>query len=80
MTLRLLMEPSAKDHPQPEKETGFSDSTSPQTKPGSVCKAVTKAGKPCRAAATQSGCCYFHANPAKAAELVESAAEDTMAR
>jgi hypothetical protein len=33
------------------------------------CKALTKAGKPCRAAATAGGLCYFHANPNKAAEL-----------
>jgi hypothetical protein len=33
------------------------------------CKARTKAGKPCRAAATEGGRCFFHANPAKASEL-----------
>jgi hypothetical protein len=33
------------------------------------CRAVTKAGKPCKAAATGGGLCFFHANPAKAAEL-----------
>jgi len=33
------------------------------------CKARTKAGKPCRAAATEGGLCYFHANPSKASEL-----------
>jgi hypothetical protein len=33
------------------------------------CKARTKAGKPCRAAATEGGLCFFHANPNKAAEL-----------
>jgi hypothetical protein len=32
------------------------------------CKARTKAGKRCRAPATAGGLCYFHANPAKAAE------------
>lgn len=36
---------------------------------GSRCKAQTKAGKPCRAAATGGGLCFFHANPNKAAEL-----------
>jgi hypothetical protein len=33
------------------------------------CKATTKAGKPCRAAATRGGHCFFHANPNKASEL-----------
>ncbi len=32
------------------------------------CKAITKAGEPCRAAATAGGLCFFHANPNKAAE------------
>jgi len=35
----------------------------------SRCKGVTKAGKPCRAAATAGGMCFFHANPNKASEL-----------
>jgi hypothetical protein len=35
----------------------------------SRCKARTKAGKPCRAAATEGGLCFFHANPDKASEL-----------
>jgi len=33
------------------------------------CKGQTKAGKPCRAAATEGGLCFFHANPDKASEL-----------
>jgi hypothetical protein len=33
------------------------------------CKARTKAGKPCRAAASDGGLCFLHANPNKAAEL-----------
>jgi len=33
------------------------------------CKGQTKAGKPCRAAATEGGFCYFHADPDRAAEL-----------
>jgi hypothetical protein len=33
------------------------------------CKGRTRAGKPCPAAATPGGLCYFHANPNKAAEL-----------
>ncbi len=33
------------------------------------CKALAKNGKPCRAAATASGLCFFHANPDKASEL-----------
>jgi Family of unknown function (DUF5763) len=33
------------------------------------CQALTKAGKPCRAAATEGGLCFFHANPSKAVEL-----------
>jgi hypothetical protein len=33
------------------------------------CQALTKHGKPCRAAATEGGLCFFHANPNKAAEL-----------
>ncbi len=33
------------------------------------CKSRTKAGKPCRAAATAGGLCYFHANPDKTSEL-----------
>ena len=33
------------------------------------CAGVTKAGKPCRAAATEGGLCFFHANPNKASEL-----------
>jgi hypothetical protein len=35
----------------------------------SRCKARTKNGKPCRAAATTGGLCFFHANPNKASEL-----------
>jgi len=35
----------------------------------SRCNATTKNGKACRAAATEGGLCYFHANPNKAAEL-----------
>jgi len=35
----------------------------------SRCKAKTKRGEPCRAAATEGGLCFFHANPNKAAEL-----------
>ena len=33
------------------------------------CKALTKSGKPCRAAATAGGLCFFHAHPNKASEL-----------
>ena len=33
------------------------------------CKGRTKAGKPCCAAATDGGLCFFHANPNKASEL-----------
>jgi hypothetical protein len=33
------------------------------------CKALAKSGKPCRAAATAGGLCFFHANPTKASEL-----------
>ena len=33
------------------------------------CQGQTKAGKPCRAAATSGGLCFFHANPNKASEL-----------
>lgn len=33
------------------------------------CKAKTKSGKPCQAAATAGGLCFFHANPNKASEL-----------
>ena len=33
------------------------------------CKGRTKAGKPCRAAATDGGLCFLHANPNKASEL-----------
>ena len=33
------------------------------------CKATAKNGKPCRAAATAGGLCFFHANPNKASEL-----------
>lgn len=35
----------------------------------SRCQAMTKSGKPCRAAAMAGGLCYFHANPNKASEL-----------
>jgi hypothetical protein len=35
----------------------------------SRCKSRTKAGKPCGAAATAGGLCFFHANPNKTAEL-----------
>jgi hypothetical protein len=38
-------------------------------RPSSPCQALTKKGKPCRAAATEGGLCFFHANPNKAAEL-----------
>ena len=33
------------------------------------CTGKTKSGKPCRAAATDGGLCFFHANPNKASEL-----------
>lgn len=33
------------------------------------CKAKAKSGQPCRAAATDGGLCFFHANPSKASEL-----------
>lgn len=33
------------------------------------CKSKTKDGKSCRAAATEGGLCFFHANPNKASEL-----------
>ena len=33
------------------------------------CQALTKSGKPCRAAAMEGGLCFFHANPNKAVEL-----------
>jgi hypothetical protein len=33
------------------------------------CRALTKAGTPCRAAVTESGLCFFHANPSKAVEF-----------
>jgi Family of unknown function (DUF5763) len=39
------------------------------TKRGTGCKALTKSGNPCRAAATDTGLCYFHSNPNKVAEL-----------
>jgi len=35
----------------------------------SRCQARTKAGKPCQAAATAGGLCFFHGNPNKASEL-----------
>ena len=33
------------------------------------CKSRTKQGKPCRAAATAGGLCFFHSSPNKAVEL-----------
>jgi hypothetical protein len=33
------------------------------------CQGRTKEGRPCGAAATESGLCYFHTNPNKAVEL-----------
>jgi hypothetical protein len=33
------------------------------------CRSRTKEGKPCHAAATEGGLCFFHANPNKASEL-----------
>ena len=33
------------------------------------CRGKTRQGRPCRAAATEGGLCFFHANPNKAAEL-----------
>jgi hypothetical protein len=33
------------------------------------CRARTKQGKPCKAAAMEGGLCYFHGNPDKVAEL-----------
>lgn len=33
------------------------------------CRAIARSGKPCRAAATGSGSCFFHTYPSKAAEL-----------
>src|SRR6266567_9596400 len=41
----------------------------PANNPEHRCKATTKAGNPCRAAATAGGLCFFHANPNKASEL-----------
>jgi hypothetical protein len=35
----------------------------------SRCNARAKSGKPCGAAATPGGLCFFHANPKKASEL-----------
>jgi hypothetical protein len=35
----------------------------------SRCKARAKTGKPCRAAATAGGLCFFHSSPNKASEL-----------
>ena len=35
----------------------------------SQCRALTKAGKRCRAPAGEGGLCFFHANPKKASEL-----------
>jgi len=35
----------------------------------SRCRAFSKRGEPCRAAATEGGLCFFHANPKKASEL-----------
>ena len=37
--------------------------------PDRYCKGIAKSGKPCRAAATASGLCFFHSNPNKTAEL-----------
>lgn len=37
--------------------------------PNPYCTAVAKSGKPCRAAATAGGLCFFHSNPNKASEL-----------
>ena len=34
-----------------------------------LCKAKAKSGKPCQAAPTAGGLCFFHANPDKAAAL-----------
>ncbi len=33
------------------------------------CKSLAKTGKPCKAAPTEGGLCYFHANPNKASQL-----------
>ena len=33
------------------------------------CKTIAKSGKPCKAAPTESGLCFFHSHPNKAAEL-----------
>jgi hypothetical protein len=35
----------------------------------SRCKATAKTGRPCEAAATASGLCFFHGNPNRASEL-----------
>jgi len=39
------------------------------SKQSTRCQGRTKSGKPCGAAATEGGLCFFHANPNKAAEL-----------
>ena len=39
------------------------------TRSEAYCQGRTKKGRPCRAAATEGGLCFFHANPNKAAEL-----------
>ena len=41
----------------------------PAKKLNSRCQANAKSGKPCCAAATDGGLCFFHANPNKASEL-----------
>ena len=41
----------------------------PQKNFNSRCQAQTKRGRPCLAAATAGGLCFFHANPNKASEL-----------
>ncbi len=44
------------------------------------CSGKTKQGRPCRAAATESGYCYFHTNPDVAAELGRIGGRSTVQR
>jgi|SRR5579862_37424 len=53
-------------------ETSFATqriSKGTMTRSENHCKGKTKHGEPCRAAATDGGLCFFHANPDKASEL-----------
>jgi hypothetical protein len=60
------------NHPTREKFFDAAGQENPKMSTGKKshrCKAKAKSGKPCQAAPTAGGLCFFHANPDRATEL-----------